>query len=77
MALPASGLLIPSREQKRKLAETIEPVEPPSIAAQPPVLLADYISSMQAKTFSKMSGIELADMQIPGECRCASYVGAF
>ncbi|RPD65914.1 hypothetical protein L227DRAFT_606074 [Lentinus tigrinus ALCF2SS1-6] len=51
--------------KKRKLAETIEPVEAPSIAAQPPVLLADYISSMQAKTFSKMSGIELADMQIP------------
>ncbi|KAI0747911.1 U3-containing 90S pre-ribosomal complex subunit-domain containing protein [Daedaleopsis nitida] len=51
--------------KKRKLAETIEPVEPPSAAAQPPVLLADYISSMQAKSFSKMSGIELSDVQIP------------
>ncbi|KAI0721556.1 U3-containing 90S pre-ribosomal complex subunit-domain containing protein [Cerioporus squamosus] len=51
--------------KKRKLAEAMEPVEPPSVAAQPPVVLADYISSMQAKTFSKMSGIELADMQIP------------
>ncbi|KAI9064212.1 hypothetical protein FKP32DRAFT_609975 [Trametes sanguinea] len=50
---------------KRKLAETVEPAEPPSIAAQPPVLLADYLSTMQAKTFSDMSGIELADMQIP------------
>ncbi|PCH38335.1 hypothetical protein WOLCODRAFT_96934 [Wolfiporia cocos MD-104 SS10] len=28
-------------------------------------MLADYLSSMQAKTFSKLSGIELADMQIP------------
>ncbi|KAL6309128.1 U3-containing 90S pre-ribosomal complex subunit-domain containing protein [Sparassis latifolia] len=51
--------------KKRKLAETVEPIEPPSMAAQPPVLLADYMSSMQAKTFSKMSGVELADIQIP------------
>ena len=29
-------------------------------------MLVDYLSSMQAKTFSKMSGIELADIQIPG-----------
>ncbi|KAI0083988.1 U3-containing 90S pre-ribosomal complex subunit-domain containing protein [Irpex rosettiformis] len=28
-------------------------------------MLVDYLSSMQAKTFSKMSGIELADIQIP------------
>ncbi|KAI0708968.1 U3-containing 90S pre-ribosomal complex subunit-domain containing protein [Earliella scabrosa] len=28
-------------------------------------MLADYITSMQAKSFSKMSGIELADVQIP------------
>ncbi|KAI0646852.1 U3-containing 90S pre-ribosomal complex subunit-domain containing protein [Trametes meyenii] len=53
------------KAKKRKLAETVEPVEPPSIAAQPPVLLADYISSMQAKTFNELSGIELADVQIP------------
>ncbi|KAI0336310.1 hypothetical protein GY45DRAFT_388148 [Cubamyces sp. BRFM 1775] len=53
------------RKAKRKLAETVEPVESPSIAAQPPVLLADYLSSMQAKTFNEMSGIELADVQIP------------
>ncbi|KAI0340610.1 hypothetical protein BDW22DRAFT_388110 [Trametopsis cervina] len=31
-------------------------------------MLVDYLSSMQAKTFSKMSGIELADIQIPGKC---------
>ena len=59
-------------EQKAKLAETVEAVEPPSVAAQPPVMLADYISSMQAKTFAKMSGIELADMQIPGDYRTRS-----
>ncbi|KAL7283219.1 hypothetical protein ACG7TL_002646 [Trametes sanguinea] len=53
------------KAKKRKLAETVEPVEPPSIAAQPPVMLADYLSTMQAKTFSDMSGIELADMHIP------------
>ena len=41
-------------------------VPPPSVASQSPALLADYISSMQAKTFSKMSAIELADIQIPG-----------
>lgn len=50
------------------MTETLDPVEAPSIAAQPPVLLADYLSSMQAKTFSKMSSIELADVQIPGTC---------
>jgi len=53
------------KAKKRKLAETLEPIEAPSVAAQAPVLVADYISSMQAKTFSKMSSIELADIQIP------------
>ena len=41
-------------------------MEAPSIVAQQPAMLVDYLSSMQAKTFSKMSGIELADIQIPG-----------
>ena len=54
--------------QKRRTAETTEPVEPPSVAAQPPSALVDYLLSMQAKTFSKMSGIELADIAIPGTC---------
>ncbi|KAI0371703.1 hypothetical protein BV20DRAFT_158119 [Pilatotrama ljubarskyi] len=53
------------KAKKRKLAETVEPIEPPSIATQPPVMLADYLNSMQAKTFNEMSGIELADVQIP------------
>ena len=52
--------------QKQKIAQQTEVVET-SVAAQPPVMLADYLSSMQAKTFSKMSSIELADMQIPGK----------
>ena len=52
--------------QKQKLAETLPSVEAPSIVAQQPAMLVDYLSSMQAKTFSKMSGIELADIQIPG-----------
>ena len=30
-------------------------------------MLVDYLASMQAKTFSKMSGIELTDIQIPGK----------
>ncbi|OCH95631.1 hypothetical protein OBBRIDRAFT_788185 [Obba rivulosa] len=51
--------------KKRKIAEATEPVGAPSVAAQPPVLLADYVTSMQAKAFSKMSDIELADIQIP------------
>ena len=35
-------------------------------------MLADYLSSMQARTFSKLSAIELADIQIPGQfvARC-------
>lgn len=41
-------------------------IEPASIAAQSPLMLLDYLSSMQAKTFSTMSAIELGDMQIPG-----------
>lgn len=51
--------------KKRKLAQTTEPTELPPTAALPPLMLAEYVSSMQAKTFSKMSGIELADVQIP------------
>ena len=63
------GLSLKPPAQKAKLAEAMEPAEQPSPAAQPPILLVDYVSSMQAKSFSKMSGIELADIQIPGEYR--------
>jgi protein CMS1 len=53
------------KAKKRKLVETVDAIEPTSIAAQSPVMLADYLSSMQAKTFSTLSPIELGDMQIP------------
>ncbi|KAI0078182.1 hypothetical protein K474DRAFT_1594676 [Panus rudis PR-1116 ss-1] len=55
------------KERKAKKLKVAQATEAPelSVAAQPPVMLADYLSSMQAKTFSKMSSIELADMQIP------------
>jgi hypothetical protein len=52
--------------QKRKVAATTESREPISITAQPPQVLAEYLSSMQAKTFLTMSRIELEDMQITG-----------
>lgn len=55
--------------KKRKLAQTVEPTELPSMVALQPPMLADYVSSMQAKTFSKMSGIELSDIQIRGRER--------
>ncbi|KAJ3476337.1 hypothetical protein NLI96_g11222 [Meripilus lineatus] len=54
------------KAKKQKVVQATESIDHTSIAAQPPVLLSDYLSSMQAKTFSKMSGIELTDIQIPG-----------
>jgi len=51
------------KAKKRKLVETTETIEPASVAAQSPLMLADYLSSMQAKTFA--TTIELGDMQIP------------
>ena len=54
--------------QKQRTAEITEPVVAPSPAAQPPALLVDYMLSVQTKTFSKMTGIELADITIPGTC---------
>ncbi len=62
-------ILLPTsrrRSQKQKVAQATEPIDTTSIATQPPVMLSDYLSSMQAKTFSNMSGIELNDIQIPG-----------
>jgi len=49
------------------MAETAEVIEPLSVAAQPAHTLADYLSSMQAKAFPAMSGIELGDVMIPGK----------
>jgi len=53
------------KAKKRKLAETLDVVEPDSITAQPPVALQDYLTSKQARTFSTMSALELDDMRIP------------
>ncbi|KAH8107208.1 U3-containing 90S pre-ribosomal complex subunit-domain containing protein [Cristinia sonorae] len=53
------------KAKKLRMQESTEVVSPASIAMQPPPALSDYLSSMQAKTFSKMSAIELADVQIP------------
>jgi len=52
------------KAKKRKLVEAADFVEH-SIADQSPHDLAQYISSMQARTFTNMSTIELEDMQIP------------
>ncbi|KAG1841356.1 U3-containing 90S pre-ribosomal complex subunit-domain containing protein [Suillus tomentosus] len=51
--------------KKRKLAETVEVIEPLSVAAQPAHKLADYVSSLQVKAFPAMSEIELSDVLIP------------
>ncbi|KAJ7109164.1 U3-containing 90S pre-ribosomal complex subunit-domain containing protein [Mycena epipterygia] len=53
-----------SSRKRRKLAENDVGLER-SITEQPPHELAEYLSTMQSKTFSKMSAIELGDMQIP------------
>lgn len=66
MSLPCRRTPIHTPQKKRKLAEESNDVPPPSVAAQSPAILADYLSGMQARTFSKMSAIELADIQIPG-----------
>ncbi|KAF9466389.1 U3-containing 90S pre-ribosomal complex subunit-domain containing protein, partial [Collybia nuda] len=50
--------------RKRKLVQSVDVVEH-SITAQPPGTLSDYLSSIQAKCFSKLSPIELDDMRIP------------
>lgn len=51
--------------QKRKLKQPEED-SPDSLAAGAPGDLATYLDGMQAKTYPKMSAIELADMRIPG-----------
>ncbi|KAH8117531.1 U3-containing 90S pre-ribosomal complex subunit-domain containing protein [Phellopilus nigrolimitatus] len=51
--------------KKRRLVEGIDANEPISVAARPPALLAEYLSEKQAKSFSKLSAIELEDIRIP------------
>ncbi|KAF9483804.1 hypothetical protein BDN70DRAFT_851145 [Pholiota conissans] len=52
------------KAKKRKLIESVEAVEG-SIAAQSPHDISAYLASMQAKSFPKLSTIELHDLQIP------------
>ncbi|KAL5529067.1 hypothetical protein ACEPAG_5041 [Sanghuangporus baumii] len=51
--------------KKRRLVEALESNEPVSIASQPPSLQAEYLAKKQAKSFSKLSSVELDDMRIP------------
>ncbi|THG92932.1 hypothetical protein EW145_g8531, partial [Phellinidium pouzarii] len=53
------------KAKKRRLVEGIDTKEPSSITAQPPAVLAEYLSAMQAKAFSNMSTMELEDIRIP------------
>ncbi|PPQ89097.1 hypothetical protein CVT25_006469 [Psilocybe cyanescens] len=52
------------KAKKIKLAETTEKIEG-SIAAQSPEQLSNYLATMQAKSFPKLSAIELEDLRIP------------
>ncbi|KAI0049659.1 hypothetical protein FA95DRAFT_1581570 [Auriscalpium vulgare] len=45
------------KAKKRKLVESAEPAELPSVAAQPPTAISEYLSAMQAKTFSKLQAV--------------------
>ncbi|TFK42903.1 U3-containing 90S pre-ribosomal complex subunit-domain containing protein [Crucibulum laeve] len=54
------------RAKKRKLTEEAGgDVVHCTIAARSPSALSDFLCSMQTKTFSKLSAIELGDMRIP------------
>lgn len=68
VSIPLGSLDYPklnTREQKPKLRET--QVEQSSlIALQPPSELAEYLAGSQAKSFSRLSRIELEDIRIPG-----------
>lgn len=55
--------------QKLKLTETTSPVFTTSLAAQSPAGLSDFLAAKQAKTFQKMTAMELDDVRIPGSGR--------
>ena len=54
-----------SCSQKRRLAESAASVEQ-ALAVKAPKELAQYLSSMQHKTFPDLSELELGDRAIPG-----------
>ncbi|KAG2020689.1 hypothetical protein CC2G_005997 [Coprinopsis cinerea AmutBmut pab1-1] len=51
--------------KKRKLAETQDPKLTQTVALQSPEKLAEYLASMQKRTFKDMSDLELEDLRIP------------
>ncbi|KIK59677.1 hypothetical protein GYMLUDRAFT_44114 [Collybiopsis luxurians FD-317 M1] len=51
--------------KRQKLIESTESEEPHSIAESSPHELAEYLYSVQAKSFPKLSVLELEDMRIP------------
>lgn len=58
------GLLL---RQKRRMVEILEvKQQQASIAEQPPAALSDFLSRMQAKTYPKLTAMELEDIRIPG-----------
>lgn len=56
-----------TREQKPKLKET-QVGQSSLVALQSPSELAEHLAGSQAKSFSRLSRIELEDIRIPGEC---------
>ncbi|KAG6891034.1 hypothetical protein C0992_010696 [Termitomyces sp. T32_za158] len=52
------------KAKKRKLAETVEVIQP-SAADQSPVQLSEFLASYQVKVFPNMTALELEDMRIP------------
>jgi hypothetical protein len=55
-------------QQKRRLNETTESEDLSSAALRSPAMISECLSTMQAKSFSKMSALELQDRHIPGTC---------
>lgn len=49
------------------MAETAEPKQEFSIAAQSPEDISEYLATIQKKSFTDMSDIELDDIRIPCE----------
>jgi len=52
------------KEKKRKLNEATVPGDHPSVASRSPAIMSEYLSVIQAKSFSRMSALELQDRQI-------------
>lgn len=54
------------KAKKRKLIETTESGDLTSVALRSPGMISEYLSIMQARSFSKISALELQDRHIPG-----------